>query len=331
MKKHGIFIGRFQPVHEGHIASLVEAAKQVETLLIFVGSVNLCRSIKNPWTYAERAHMITTKLRPYCTNFKIVPLNDYRYDDNQWKTDVFQTAKHLDAVDPVLFGHGKEGNDYLTWFPNWEYVNINAVHNICATDVRKQMFESCSTDLPVNVMNDWDYFQRERALFSEYPYPESLNLNCGDAVVTCDNHVLLVKRKRAPGADTWALPGGHKNTNETFLECAIRELFEETQIAYDEKFIRFCVRNTQLFDDPSRSHGIPRATLAVHVVIPPMEPLPLVFAADDAAACRWIPIDEALNNYQLFDDHAAIISKMLERNPFPAVARLPIVLGEVGE
>lgn len=204
-------------------------------------------------------------------------------------------------------------------------MNIDAEHDICATDVRNQLFTDRSDLLPPNVINDWDYFCHERQLYASYPYPESLTLNCGDAVVECRDRVLLIKRKRAPGADTWALPGGHKNANETFVDCAIRELFEETGIAISTDVVRDCIVNTRLFDDPYRSHGVPRNTLAVYIILHTTT-LPVVNAADDAAECRWVPIQEAVDNYLLYDDHSAIISEMTKVYPHVAVNNVPMLI-----
>lgn len=45
---------------------------------------------------------------------------------------------------------------------------------------------------------------------------------------------LLIKRAFAPFADLWTLPGGTRDPGETALECALRELREETGIAVDD-------------------------------------------------------------------------------------------------
>jgi bifunctional NMN adenylyltransferase/nudix hydrolase len=321
MSKNGIFIGRFQPAHRGHIHALSIAASQVATLYIFVGSANQCRSIKNPWTYAERVYLLRTMLRSNgVSNIEFVPMNDYPYSDTQWITDIRSAVEHLNIGTPILFGHMKEGNTYLKWFPDWEYRNIESTYSINATKVRLDMFNKVSSEMPSTVHEDNQYYSKEKELFANYPFKESLNFNCADAILECQGHILLIQRGRAPGKGSWALPGGFKNANETFLDCAIRELIEETNIRVPEKVLRGSIVKTQLFDSPSRSFGIPRNTLAVYMRISANTDgsLPRANGADDAVDSKWVTLSDALNNYALYDDHKGIISVMTGVMPMPA-------------
>jgi bifunctional NMN adenylyltransferase/nudix hydrolase len=323
--KSGIFIGRFQPVHQGHIHALGIAASQVDKLFILVGSANQCRSIKNPWTFQERSQMLRTKLHAAgIRNYEVIPLNDYRYSNTQWMSDVRATVEHYEMGTPILFGHMKEGNNYLTWFPDWKFKSIEAQYNVNATDVRNAMFVENDPLMPDTVKADWAFYQKEKVTFGNYPFPETLNFNCSDAILECQGHVLLIQRKFAPGAGAWALPGGFRNQRETFLDCAIRELQEETNVRVPEKVLRGSIVKTELFDDPSRSFGIPRNTMAVYMRINPNPDfsLPRANGADDAALCKWVPLTDALNTIQMYDDHKDILAKVTGVNPMPAFTKL---------
>jgi bifunctional NMN adenylyltransferase/nudix hydrolase len=319
--KNGIFIGRFQPVHHGHLHAIGVASTQVDKLYILVGSANQCRSIKNPWTFQERKHMLRAKLRTAgISNYEIIPLNDHIYSDSQWIADVRATVEHHDMGTPILFGHMKEGNDYLKWFPDWKFKDVESNIKVNASSIRKRMFETEDPAMPATVQADFEYYKAEAVRFSVYPFPDTLNFNCSDSVLECQGHVLLIQRKFAPGKGAWALPGGFRNQRETFLDCAIRELMEETNVRVPEKVLRGSIVKTELFDSPERSFGIPRNTLAVYMRINPNpdETLPRANGADDAAECRWVSLTDALNKYELYDDHAAIISKVTGVMPFPA-------------
>lgn len=323
--KTGIFIGRFQPVHHGHIHALGVAASQVQKLYILIGSANQCRSIKNPWTYEERKQMLSLKLHAErITNYEIIPLNDYRYSDTQWMSDVRATIEHFNMGAPILFGHNKEGNDYLKWFPELKFKSIEAQYNIDATHIREEMFKNNDPLMPETVRGDYAFYQKEKQLFKDYPFPETLNFNCSDAILECQGHVLLIQRKFSPGRGAWALPGGFRNQRETFLDCAIRELMEETNVRVPEKVLRGSIVKTELFDSPRRSFGIPRNTMAVYMRISPNPDysLPRANGADDAALCKWVPLTDALNNIEMYDDHKDIISKVTGVMSMPAFAKL---------
>lgn len=318
--KFGVFIGRFQPLHIGHVAVITEALKQVDRLIVFFGSANQVASIRNPFSYRQRADMLTEILKANPNKGKLIhaPLNDFKYNDAAWISQVKANVNTIvdmfgnqdDSI--VLFGNTKPDTDYLKWFPGWSYKEINTPFTISATDIREKMFETRDPSV-AHVQADWDFYTMERSKFKNYPYPETLNFNCADAVVTCLGHVLLIKRKFAPGAGCWALPGGFKNRNETFKQCAIRELFEETNIRVPQKVVEGSIKATKLYDAPDRSFGIPRNTLAVHIDLAPDADgkLPRANGADDAAECKWVDIMEAVKEMPLYDDHRDILEDLL--------------------
>lgn len=320
----GLIIGRFQPLHPGHKEIIRQAKSQCTNLVIIVGSANAARSIKNPYDYLERKADIELFIEhESIKDITIVPLNDYKYSNTQWISDVTTIAMEYSrgSKEVILFGHMKEGNDYLKWFPQYKFVNLTTPYDVNSTEIRqKRLATGLRSGFEPEVVADWKYFQNEQKLFQDYPFPETLSFSCADALVECSGHVLLIQRARAPGRGTWALPGGFKNRSETFLDCAVRELQEETNVRVPEKVLRGSIVNKQLFDDPARGCGIPRVTLCVHFVISPNADgsLPRANGADDAMECGWFPIREVMTSMKLYDDHLSIISYMLGVMPPPA-------------
>jgi nicotinamide-nucleotide adenylyltransferase len=58
----GLFIGRFQPFHKGHLATVKFALEKVEQLVIVVGSAQKSHEPRNPFTAGERIRMIKESL-----------------------------------------------------------------------------------------------------------------------------------------------------------------------------------------------------------------------------------------------------------------------------
>jgi bifunctional NMN adenylyltransferase/nudix hydrolase len=325
--KIGYVIGRFSGLHSGHKHLIRESRKQCDQLVIFVGSANAPRTIKNPWTYKERVEDLQRFIEhESITNVSFVPQNDYRYNHSQWINDITSYIEYKKTNstndDVILFGHAKYDTDYLTWFPQYRYVEIESTITTCATTIRERLFEERPSMVAPSVIEDWNYFKNENAKFASYPYPETLQFCTGDALVECAGHVLMVQRGGLPGRGTWAIAGGHKNRDETFDDCVFRELTEETNLRVPEKVLRGSVIARRIFDDPNRGCGIPRITQVNHIKINLNSDgsLPEVRPSDDAVKCQWVLISEALNNpkYAGFDDHSAIIMEMTGVMPLPA-------------
>ena len=62
----------------------------------------------------------------------------------------------------------------------------------------------------------------------------SLPSPAASVLLVKDDKVLLIKRGKQPSKGLWSLPGGSKEDDESFEECAKRELFEETELVVDE-------------------------------------------------------------------------------------------------
>ena len=109
-------------------------------------------------------------------------------------------------------------------------------------------------------------------------------------------NVLLIERGIEPYKGHWAFPGGFLNMDETALQGAKRELYEETGLkdAYIHQFHAFSEVNR----DP-RDRVI---TIAYYALVRIRE----VKAGDDAAKAQWFPLDKVP---PLAFDHDKILRK----------------------
>ncbi|MCS7116278.1 MAG: nicotinamide-nucleotide adenylyltransferase [Nitrososphaerota archaeon] len=63
MVRRGVFVGRFQPFHKGHLQVILELLKNVDELIIIIGSSQKSHELDNPFTTGERLTMIRESLR----------------------------------------------------------------------------------------------------------------------------------------------------------------------------------------------------------------------------------------------------------------------------
>lgn len=116
----------------------------------------------------------------------------------------------------------------------------------------------------------------------KYPHP-SVTTDC--VIFGFDGakiNVLLVERGINPYKGRWAFPGGFMKMDESALQGAKRELYEETGLkdAYIHQF--------HAFSDPQRDPRERVITIAYYALVRISE----VKAGDDAAKAQWFPLDK---------------------------------------
>lgn len=79
-----VVIGRFQPLHKGHLLLLNRAITHSQVTLVIIGSSNEYRTAKNPLTYEERESLIRQFYVSHNDRLVIVPLPDNE-DEDKWK------------------------------------------------------------------------------------------------------------------------------------------------------------------------------------------------------------------------------------------------------
>jgi len=342
MKELAVIIGRFQPVHNGHIELIKFAQSQAKELLILIGSANVAPNIDNPFGWITRTELIESSLRlndeeDYQHIF-FHPIEDNLYNENDWLIQVQEAvAIHtkdfgISDKDVVLVGHKKDNSSYyLNNFPQWGYQDFGQITVHSSTHIREFMYQHrlsyAGGHIPDFVFNflsnfeltqegkrlkeEYEHIDKYKRQFAAYPYPPIFVTV--DAVVIYEGHVLLVKRRAHPGKGLWALPGGFLNQDETVVTGIKRELMEETGLraAVD-------VRCVKVFDAPKRSLRGRTITHAGLVRIPMYggrfeNNLPRVKGSDDAEKAKWFSLLEVKKmNRELFEDHYSIILSMID-------------------
>lgn len=61
--RRGVFIGRFQPLHHGHMSAFRYILDEVDELVLVIGSSQRSHDLVNPFTTGERLLMIRSALR----------------------------------------------------------------------------------------------------------------------------------------------------------------------------------------------------------------------------------------------------------------------------
>jgi 8-oxo-dGTP diphosphatase len=117
--------------------------------------------------------------------------------------------------------------------------------------------------------------------------------------------VLLMKRGTPPFEGRKALPGGFVEEDESIVETASRELFEETGLDGSQLYLE----QVGVYADPGRD---PRGRIVTvsYLAIAPNLPPPQ--AGPEATSAGWYEVDDSLA-HELAFDHEVILSDALER------------------
>jgi bifunctional NMN adenylyltransferase/nudix hydrolase len=335
-KEYGtlVLIGRFQPLHNAHLEIIKRCTALTDNLVIITGSGKQPRTYKNPFTSEERAVMIRYATMGLAMRIHIEENIDTIYNDQAWAVRVqgIVSKYRIAGTKTAVIGHKKdESSFYLDMFPQWDYVDVEKIEPLGATDIRDLYFKrdvnmnfikavvpQTTFDFLMSFKETPEYEQviREREFVMTYkkqyaslPYPPIFST--ADSVVIQSGHVLMIKRRAEPGKNLMALPGGYVNaaTDKSVEDAAIRELREETMIKVPEPVLRGSIVRSRVYDAIDRS---PRGRIITHaflIQLPDGE-LPKVKGSDDALKAKWVPIAE-IKSEETFEDHYEIIQDLV--------------------
>jgi bifunctional NMN adenylyltransferase/nudix hydrolase len=303
-----VFIGRFQPLHAGHMGVILKALEYAEFLFILIGSANVARRPDaNPFFAAERIEMLLASLPPEARERVIfIPMEDSDYETIDWVNAVnravtTEAIKIMGKLDSSisLIGHSKDHTSfYLKLFPQWNTIDVVSSRPLDATILRNQFFTGNTAvvdnmfryavenqDIPLGAINwlrdfqkldvygelveEMEFYRSCHARWDAESWPASRNTVTGDALILQSNHVLLIQRGEFPQKGTWGMPGGHTNTNETVADSALREGYEETGIKVPKIVFEKAFVGKDYFDAPRRD---PRGRYIGHVFMYHLQP-----------------------------------------------------------
>ena len=93
-----LFIGRFQPLHNGHLKVLQYATKKYDEVIIGIGSAQYSDTIDNPFTADERIYMIKRSLKKIgVKNYKIILIPDI-HNPPKWVDHVLSIYSDFEIV-----------------------------------------------------------------------------------------------------------------------------------------------------------------------------------------------------------------------------------------
>ncbi len=155
----------------------------------------------------------------------------------------------------------------------------------------------------------------------EYPRPSVTVDGLIFRIVAKQLEVLLIKRKKDPYKDQWALPGGFMEMDETPEEGVVREVQEETGLKLS------AVMQLGAY---GAVHRDPRGRTVSIAYIAFVNDTEEAKAADDAAAVEWVALN-TLDKKRLAFDHALIFEDaiaLLKGRPIQEKLAEALKLGE---
>ena len=95
---NALFIGRFQPFHNGHLEVIKLLSNQFEEIIIGIGSSQYSNESENPFTAEERKKMIDETLKKTdIRNYRIIFIPDI-HNPPKWVDHVLSIISDFDVI-----------------------------------------------------------------------------------------------------------------------------------------------------------------------------------------------------------------------------------------
>jgi len=143
MTSRGLYVGRFQPFHLGHLHAIKHVLSEVDEVVIVIGSAQHSHLLNNPFTAGERVTMVRkalneAKISP--SKYWIIPIRDMNVH-MMWVAELKGYTPKFEYVysnEPLTRRLFMESG-----FPV-ESIPFNKRHLYLATEIRERMLKNKS-------------------------------------------------------------------------------------------------------------------------------------------------------------------------------------------
>jgi nicotinamide-nucleotide adenylyltransferase len=148
-----LYIGRFQPLHKGHLKAIKYVLNKAEELVIVIGSAEKSHSLDNPFTAGERVMMIRLALDEMGiepSKYYLIPIPDV----NMHSIWVPQVISYLPRFDLVYSNDSLTSRLFTEFGIKVEKIPFFNREIYSATEVRKRILtgENWKVLLPPSVI-----------------------------------------------------------------------------------------------------------------------------------------------------------------------------------
>jgi len=148
----GLYVGRFQPFHLGHLFAVRYALKRANNLIIAIGSSQKSHELRHPFTLGERIEMIRLAAREAripASKFIIVPIPDVEIHPT-WVSLVEYSCPSFEIAfsnDPLTIRLLKEAGYRV------EKVELQRRNELSGTAIRENMLKGrpWAQSVPISV------------------------------------------------------------------------------------------------------------------------------------------------------------------------------------
>lgn len=327
--KLSVVIGRFQPLHEGHVDLITRAKEEGEHVLVLVGSANQLPDFKNPLSYKERLELLVTVVGNEGITYRPLPDQD---SDEQWESDVIGHVLSLeeDPTEVMIFCNSKDEETYRKSF----LFPVTTVDNldIDATSVRHAWYTKTLWTVehqvhPYVMSKLSTHYDLER-LSNEYSTTVTMHSRKKEghpfgnpmepvsfAVIIQNGKLLTGRRNGARGKGQLGLCGGFVESSETTMEACIRETKEELGVDLGSLISQGqAVCMAQCVSENLGDLGVRTLGVNYLFVINPDVELLITEDGEETTGHEWLDIMAVCENKELlFFNHNQIVRQLLSK------------------